>query len=92
MNPSPIKQPESMSKGWKPNRTLLIVGSIVFFGGILAFVIPAALVPVGSGDTEGAWLTGFWVLCCGIPLCIIGMILLIVASYRGGKKDKRELS
>lgn len=86
MNPSPIKQPESTS-----NRALLIIGSTVFFGGILAFVIPAALVPIGSGDTEDAWLTGFWVLCCGIPLCTIGMILLIVASNRGHKKDKREL-
>ena len=63
MQTSPNVQPESTSKEQKLNRGLLI-GSIVFFCGILAFIVPQALVPAGSGDTEGAWLAGF---SCSLP-------------------------
>ena len=87
MQTSPNIQPESTSKEQKLNRDLLI-GSIVVFCGILAFVIPQALVPPGSGDTEGAWIGGFTALCLGIPLLILGMLLLVVAAIRSGKKDK----
>ena len=87
MQTSPNIQPESTSKEQKLNRDLLI-GSIVFFCGILAFIIPQALVPSGSGDTEGAWIAGFTALCLGIPLLILGLILLVVAVIRFGKKDK----
>ena len=66
MNPNPIKQSESSalrnsgtkmyakstSKEREPNLTLVIIGLIMFFGGILAFAIPPSLVPPGSGDTE----------------------------------------
>ena len=88
MQTSPNIQPESRSKEREPNRALFIAGLIVGFIGLLAFIVPQALVPAGSGDTEGAWLAGFSALFLGIPLLILGLLLLVVAAISFGKKDK----
>ena len=90
MQTSPNTQPESASKKQKSDWVLPLFGAIAFFGGMLACIIPQTLVPVGSGDTEGAWLAGFSALFLGIPLFVLGVILLVVAAVQSGKKDKNE--
>ncbi len=58
---------------------LMIAGALVVIVGILALIIPPLIVPAGSGDTQLAWMAGLTALLVGIPLPVIGVVLLIIA-------------
>jgi hypothetical protein len=60
---------------------LIFSGLLTLLVGLLAWVIPPLVVTPGSGDTLWAWMAGLTALFVGIPLPLLGTILLLKGLF-----------